>query len=439
MPPEEIEPQFTVLQVLEHHWWLVLVSLGVGLIAVPIARSIAYRCKIVDKPDDLLKPHGRPIAYLGGVGILVAVLVGLGMALATWRDLPTHWTNLTASLHGHGPIVPPPEHSFLSPEGTESGEAAIGQDPSLLNNPIWRLGAIMISCIVITLVGLLDDLVNLRPRQKIYGQLIAAGLLLVGGVADRMGLVFLSPLYSIWGAHAPYWLVFASSTVMCVIVVVSACNATNLLDGLDGLCGGVTGIIAAGFLCLAIWLAMWGHYPKTDELRLALCLAMMGAVLGFLPYNYPPASIFMGDAGSMLLGFFVAIMMALFCREGTIRWFLGACVVFALPMLDTGLAVIRRARAGKNIFSGDRSHLYDQLVDRGMTVKQVVKLFYVLAGVAATIGVVVSIWARTRLAVVIYLALLAGVMMIFHLLGMMTPAAKEAHKTSEPTDSDRNS
>ncbi|MCK4602389.1 MAG: undecaprenyl/decaprenyl-phosphate alpha-N-acetylglucosaminyl 1-phosphate transferase, partial [Phycisphaerae bacterium] len=227
------------------------------------------------------------------------------------------------------------------------------------------------------------------------------------------------------------------SAVMCIVVVIATCNATNLLDGLDGLCSGVTVIIAFGFLALAVWLALWswpGH-TDVDFLRIGLCLAVAGAVLGFLPYNIPPASIFMGDAGSMLLGFFVATMMTMFCQEGNARWFIAAWAVFALPTLDTGLAVVRRVLSGKSIFAGDRSHLYDQLVDRGMRVKQVVVLFYVLAAVAAVVGVTVAIQCRGRHAVALYATLLVIVAVVFYKLGMITPPSRQAKSTPDDQES----
>src|SRR5207248_3665941 len=101
---------------------------------------------------------------------------------------------------------------------------------------------------------------------------------------------------------APGWyrgLVLVSSSVLVVLVVVGCCNATNLMDGLDGLCGGVTAVIAAGFLFLAVHLAMFegGIDANTDALRVVLALALLGAVMGFIPFNFNPASIFMGDTG----------------------------------------------------------------------------------------------------------------------------------------------
>ena len=288
-------------------------------------------------------------------------------------------------------------------------------------NPLWNAFAIALASVVIMIVGLLDDLRDIRPRQKVLGQVLAASLLLVGGVGDHMAAVF----FTTFDVLVPVWVTLPLSVVICLVAVIAACNATNLLDGLDGLCGGVTGIIALGFLALAVWLAVWGRHPGTDELRIALCLAMAGAVFGFLPYNIPPASIFMGDAGSMLLGFFVATMIALFCEEGNARRLVAAVVVFALPILDTALAVVRRIVAGRNVFAGDRSHLYDQLVDRGMTVKQVVALFYLLAVVAAALGVGVAIWVRARYAVLLYAVLFAAVWLIFWKLRMIRPPGEE--------------
>lgn len=389
-------PTRTVSDVLEGVWWIGAAALGVSLVCTPIVRHLAYRLRIVDRPDDLLKPHARPVAYLGGVAMCVGLLAGLACYAAVMPGRAAAWAGLREDL----------------------AELRLSR---LVDNPLWNLLAIALASIVITIVGLMDDLHDISPRKKVYGQVLAAGILLLGGVGTRMALVGFRPLH----IDPPAWVLVPLSGFACVVIVIATCNATNLLDGLDGLCGGVTAIIALGFLALAVHLAMYPHVGP-HGIRVALCLAMAGAVLGFLPYNIPPASIFMGDAGSMLLGFFVAVMMALFCREGNARWFLAACAVFALPILDTGLAVVRRLRAGVSIFAGDRSHLYDQLVDRGMSVKQVVVLFYALAAVAAVVGVLLAIYIRGRQALVIYVVALAAISGLFYKLGMVTPEGKRA-------------
>jgi UDP-GlcNAc:undecaprenyl-phosphate GlcNAc-1-phosphate transferase len=385
--------RYTTLQVLGDKWWVFLPAFAVSLIATPILRAIAYRFKIVDRPDDLLKPHGRPVAYLGGLGIWLGLMIGLGGYTLALPNLGEEWSGAMGDL------------SSLSLD-------------SLLSNPLWNLLGIMLSSTIIMVVGLLDDLKNLRPKQKIAGQVLAAGVLMAGGVGLRIAKVF----FLGFGFQPPAWLYVPPSVVLCLIFVIGACNATNLLDGLDGLCGGVTGIIALGFLVLAVWLATWGGDLDTHKLRIGMALAMAGAVLGFLPYNVPPASIFMGDAGSMLLGFFVAIMVALFCRDGKPNWLLAALGIYALPILDTSLALVRRLLSGKSIFAGDRSHLYDQLIARGMSVKQVVALFYALSLGASALAVAVAIWLRFRYAAIVYTVLFAVAWYIFWKAGLIRSA-----------------
>ncbi len=375
------------MEVLEGIWPLAILAYGVSVVLTPLFRWIAYRAKIVDRPDDLLKPHGRPVAYLGGLAVCIGFLVAL-----------------TAGVIHH---------------------------PQL-----WTI-SIMIgaAAVTITLTGLLDDLLNLKPMYKVAGQVVTAGILFAGlctaGIHLSAAKMFLSPL----GLTAPAWLATVFSAGLTMIVVVAACNATNLLDGLDGLCGGVTGIITLGFVALTVYLAC---YPspatkETDQFRIILCLAMAGAVIGFLPYNIHPASIFLGDAGSMLLGFSVAAMIMLFALEGNARWFLAACVVFGLPIIDTALAVVRRVISGVNIFTGDRSHLYDQLVDRGMSVKKVVVLFYGLALLAAALGVGQAIFMRGRYALLVDAGIMIIIAIIFIAKRMVHP---EQRSTSSKPETD---
>jgi len=361
------------MEVLKGIWPLAVLAYGVSVLLTPVVRWIAYKAKIVDKPDDLLKPHGRPIAYLGGVAVCIGFL-----------------TALIVGVFNH------PNLYFLA--------TAIG-----------------VATVAITLTGLLDDLLDLKPLYKVGGQVIAAGILFVGLCSEGIHLSAAQMLFSPFGFSVPAWLATAFTVGLTMVVVVAACNATNLLDGLDGLAGGVTGIIALGFVGLTVYLACYGHYEDPEQFRVILCLAMAGAVLGFLPYNAPPASIFLGDAGSMLLGFFVATMIMLFGLEGTGRWFLAACVIFGLPIIDTALAVVRRILSGTSIFAGDRSHLYDQLVDRGMSVKQVVVLFYALAVFAAALGVCQAIFMRARYALPMDLGILAVIAILFAKMGMFRP------------------
>ena len=397
---------FTITQVLEDKWWIACTAFAAAIIATPVFRYIAYKKGFVDKPDTILKPHVHPTAYLGGLGICVGLLAGLIVYLPSMSDLGLNMDNICSSI------------------ASKDFEA-------LFSNPLWNVIFLFLAFIVITMVGVTDDIRNLKPLPKFAGQICAAALLLAGGAGTRILTVFLDPM----GIQLPLWALIPLTILTCLVMVLSTCNATNLLDGLDGLCGGVTAIITLGFLALAVYLATWGHAPAVDELRIALCLAMAGAIFGFLPYNAPPATIFMGDAGSMLLGFFVAAMMGLFAHEGPARWVLASGLIFGLPILDTALALARRIRAGVSIFSGDRSHLYDQLVDKGLSVTRVVLLFYVISIAFAVMGVVIAIALRTRYAIVVYAALLLVIWTIFSITGMISPKKdKDPNPVQPPND-----
>ena len=149
----------------------------------------------------------------------------------------------------------------------------------------------------------------------------------------------------------------------------------------------MTAIIVAGFLFVAVHLAMFGGGINTnwDALRVILGLALLGAVLGFIPYNFNPASIFMGDTGSMFLGFCCGTLIILMAQAQS-KWFLASMVMFALPVLDTSLAFARRWIAGRPLFSADAQHFHHQLVQRGFTVKQTVMISYGLAIAFALLG-----------------------------------------------------
>jgi UDP-GlcNAc:undecaprenyl-phosphate/decaprenyl-phosphate GlcNAc-1-phosphate transferase len=218
----------------------------------------------------------------------------------------------------------------------------------------------------------------------------------------------------------PEWFIMFTSSILVIMVVVGCCNAANLIDGLDGLCGGVTAVIAAGFLFVAVHLAMngGGLNSNWDGLRIVLGLALLGAVLGFVPYNFNPASIFMGDTGSMFLGYCCAVMIILMGQGQHPKWFLASMVMFALPVLDTALAFARRWVAGRPLFSADRNHFHHQLLSRGYTVKQAVGISYGLAIFFAMLGGSI-ILMRTRFAGAIWLTIFGWIIVAAYKMGMI--------------------
>jgi len=339
-------------------WPVPLLSFCCALAATWMCKRIALKLGIVDRPDHLVKTHKEPVAYLGGVGILTGLTVGILTGLYV--------------IQGH-------EHF-----GT-----------------IFRwLAGVLAGGAIACFVGVVDDVLNIRPGQKVFGQTIASLALILAGVLPTLHY-FTGPL----GWDMPAELEYAFGVLAVVLFVLGATNSLNLLDGLDGLCAGVTGIITLAMLLLAVHLSTWEFSAAGDPVRIIVCLSLVGGVFGFLPFNRHPAKIFMGDAGSMLLGFVVAALMILFA-ERVPRWWMASIVVFGLPIVDTATALVRRLLNRRPLFVSDRGHIYDQMIDRGLSLRQTVAVCYLLAGLYAALGLFMS-QIRTRYAVAAYVLVFA--------------------------------
>jgi UDP-GlcNAc:undecaprenyl-phosphate GlcNAc-1-phosphate transferase len=249
-------------------------------------------------------------------------------------------------------------------------------------------------------IGLIDDIFDIKPSQKILGQVVAALALLLAGIMPNLYQTT-EPL----GIFLPHNVELVLQIIVVFVFVLGATNSLNLLDGLDGLCAGVTAIITIAMLILAVHLATWGASDVGDPVRIIICLGLVGGVCGFLPFNRHPAKIFMGDAGSMLLGFMIAALMILFAEQIP-RWWMASIVVFGLPILDTATALVRRLINHRPLFVSDRGHIYDQMMDRGIPLRQTVAICYALAGIYALIGLIMS-QIRTRYAAVVHLFVFA--------------------------------
>ncbi len=372
----------TLTQAVVAYWPIGVCAFVVSLIATPICRRFALARNIVDRPDDYLKPHKTPVPYLGGAAIFLGWSAGVATALFRWGE-----AGLPFEADATGPAL-----------------------------PFSTLGILLAAC-VITAVGLFDDIRAASPKVKLIGGGVAAVVLMVSGVGNDLLEHLLRSTGTDPGDLPRTW-VLAYSAPLTIFIVLGACNATNLIDGLDGLCSGVLGIMAAGFLVLAVHLHLWSAWRPLDVQRVVLALAMMGASLGFLPYNRNPARIFMGDAGSMLLGLNAATLLLLFAESGAIRWMLASLMMFALPLTDMVLTLVRRWRSQRPLMAGDRSHFYDQLVDRGWPVRRVVRVSYALALFFAVMGCA-PIVLRLRYIVPLYLLVVVVVVVTLKRLKMV--------------------
>ena len=339
-------------------WPVFLGSFLAALAATALCKKIALKYGIVDKPDDTVKTHKEPIAYLGGIGMLIGLLVGILTGIATLNSDQF-------------------AHIFRCLIGILAGGA--------------------IACFI----GLTDDVFDIKPWKKILGQVVAALILIWVGIVPNI-----ADIAEFLHVPLPAKLEPIIQAGIVIFFVLGATNSLNLLDGLDGLCGGVTVIITLAMLVLTTHLATWGFSEVGDPIRIIICLGLVGGVCGFLPFNRHPAKIFMGDAGSMLLGFMVAALMMLFA-EAIPRWWMAAVVVFGLPILDTATALVRRLLNKRPLFVSDRGHIYDQMIDRGIPLKKTVVICYLLTMLFAIFGVAMGVTTKikTKHAFFIYAAL----------------------------------
>ena len=357
--------------ILRDYGAVLVVAFLVGLAATPVCRRLALRFGVVDYPDNGVKTHTEPTAYLGGMGIWAGMLAGVVLGICMLK----YWPHESAESLG------PMKAGFT------------GRYPDWLILAGIALGATM-ACAL----GVLDDIVDLMPGYKLLGQAAAAVVLVAVGIRPNLEAVYTF----LHVEPSAFWDIIITLPIV-LFFILGATNSLNLLDGLDGLCAGVTAIITVAFALLALTLATWRYSPVGDPVRLILCLALAGGTLGFLPMNRHPARIFMGDGGSMLLGFVAGALMLLFA-ETMGRWTVAAVIIFGLPILDTAVALVRRLLNKKPLFVSDRGHIYDQFMDRGMSLRQSVKLCYVLAGLYAVVGLVVS-QIRFRYAAVFFFVL----------------------------------
>ena len=320
-------------------------SAGVAFIATPLVRRISLRLGWIDHPSDR-KVHPRPTPTAGGLAIFAGVVAGLAVS----RVLPS-----LAGLH---------------------------ETTSVLD-------ASLVAAFVIVLVGLIDDTRGLSPLGKLAGQVLAAGLLVLAGVQllffyfPGQGVLSLSPDLAV---------------PLTILWVAGMANAVNLVDGLDGL---AAGMVAIGAIAFFVYMALGptaGPEPSSAALLSAI---VAGAAIGFLPWNFFPARIFMGDTGAGLLG----LMMAVATIAGVGRnpfppsgGDLAAVaipialplLVLAIPLLDVVLAIIRRMRKGLGVHHADKEHIHHRLMDIGHSQRQAVLLMYLWSALISASALAVA-------------------------------------------------
>jgi UDP-GlcNAc:undecaprenyl-phosphate GlcNAc-1-phosphate transferase len=301
----------------------------VALSATPIAKKIAVKVGAVDIPKDERRVHKKPIARMGGLAIVSGFFVSILFNIIN--------DALTKS-------------SFFQ-----------------LNTQMLGLLA---GAAVIVAVGIFDDIYQLGAKFKLVFQIMAALIVVASGIKIEV-------IYG-YSALSPY---ISYPLTICWIVGIT--NAINLIDGLDGLAAGVSSIASLSLFFVSIIFKRW------DVAMITAALA--GSTLGFLPYNFNPAKIFMGDTGSTFLGFSLGVISI----QGTLKSYTAIAIaipllVLGLPLFDTVFAVLRRLISGKSIMEADRGHLHHRLIDMGLSQRQSVVAMYTASGSLGLCAVVLA-------------------------------------------------
>ena len=342
-----------------------VVAFAFTFATVPIVHRFAFKIGAIDVPKDARRMHKKPIPRVGGL----AIIFGFAVALACFGQM------------------------------TRS------------------LAAILVGATIIAVMGVVDDCKNLDAKLKFGIQILAALVVIIGGNVRITVMtnpnIFSDNPYLVF----PWWF----SGIATIIWIVFITNAVNFIDGLDGLAAGVSAIMSVSLVFIAV---------RIGEYSVAIVgLALMGACFGFLPFNFNPAKIFMGDTGSTFLGF----MLATLSIQGVFKSY--AIISFAVPLLILGLplfdavfAMIRRIYHGQSPMTADRGHLHHRLIDMGFSQKQTVFILYAISGVLGITAVILAESGTLR-ALILMLAVL-----IFILITGMMPKSHVQENEEETVE-----
>jgi len=302
-----------------------IIAAAVSLLLTPAVKAIAFKIGAVDRPN-ARKVHTRIMPRLGGLAIYAAFATGLAALLPFLPD---------AMLGGY-------DKRFIA--------------------------ALLAGGTIIVLIGALDDRFELSAKVKLLGQIAAASVVVFGfGIRiDLLNIPFGESMQPV-----AEWLAIP----LTILWIVGCTNAINLIDGLDGLAAGVSGIAIATVLVMAV---ITGSEPV-----MLLSAPLLGGIVGFLRHNFHPAKIFMGDSGSLFLGFSLATLSMLGFKQVTIVSFVTPLLIIGVPLSDTFFAIVRRVVNKRPIFAPDKGHLHHCLRELGFSHRGTVLIIY---GIAAFFG-----------------------------------------------------
>ncbi len=329
-----------------------------AIILTPVTIKLAHRFNLVDVPSDNRRIHKKPMPRIGGVAIVLSMAIGFFIYYLFTRNIES-----------------------------------IALDRKFVG---YALGAF-----VIALMGIIDDIFNLRARYKFIFQLVAGLIVYYFGIRITG---FKIPF--IYTNTINFELIDLPLTLLWVIGIT---NAVNLIDGLDGLAAGISAISATALLTIFI-----ATSASLDAIIITAVL--VGATLGFLPYNFNPAKTFMGDVGSNFLGFTLSIVSILgFAKGYTVVAIIVPIIALGVPIFDTLFAMVRRFVKGQPMLKPDGAHIHHRLLKRGLNQRQAVLLLYTITSILCIISVVMisaDIWKLLLLLIALFFFVIIGLLSV---------------------------
>ncbi len=309
------------------------VSFAVSFLIAPLSIRIANKFGIIDKPKDSRRVHKKPIPRFGGMAIFLGSMIAMTI-----------------------------------PAGMNS-----------------KIKIVMIGGALMYLLGIIDDIKDIKPVTKFTGQWLIASLIFALGIRIRfIGNYFGA---SVTDAHANVILSVGVSYLITVFWIVGITNAVNLMDGLDGLAAGSVAIMSISLAYVA-----YIHGVRLGSMPVCIALvAVAGGCIGFLPYNFSPAKTFMGDGGALYLGYMIAVLSVVSpLKQATVVGALIPMLTLAVPIFDTVLAMLRRALKHESIMHADKGHLHHHLMAAGFGQRRSVLIMYGIVGIMGEVAVLIS-------------------------------------------------
>jgi UDP-GlcNAc:undecaprenyl-phosphate GlcNAc-1-phosphate transferase len=348
----------------------------IAFVVTPLVRRIAIRHGVVDRPNER-RVNVRPVPRGGGVAVVLAFL-----AVATLVVVVNDQLRLVRT-----------------PAGLEAGE----------------LVALLAGGAVAAVIGALDDYFDLRARWQFLGQVVLA----VAAVALGIGISFINNPFGSGAIRFDEPFV-AGFTILWIVGMI---NSLNFIDGLDGLSSGIA-------LIAAVTLAVISVTTTINQPFIALlCLVLAGALLGFLRWNFHPATIFTGTSGTMFVGYTLAILSILGSAKVAV-----ALLVLGVPIIDTFWIIVRRLLAGRSPFTPDRGHIHHRLLDLGLSHRQTVVLIYVICAGLGVLSLVLSGASQVYAFLGVFVG--TGAILLFLAWGGLSDSGLEAESYGEDDGSD---